>query len=268
MDTIKVNKRTNKRMSVKFSFQRLLTLMTAIMMALVTFTACTKDDGNGDGGDNGGGNGGVSGKRIKSYVVSSSSLKMPDDIRAEYSYNNDGTLKRSDFFLNKSTNLISYDIITNNSDGTIAKTETHDLESSTRLVVWEYSYDSNKKPLKGQSSTFMDGKVVTTQTKDYVFQNGKKIREVLKTYVPGVTVVLTDFLYEYEYDSQGRRTATTVTAVLTGKSIKHTRTYNSDGTLQKVTYPIDMDDSTPVVMTFTWENGKSTHNYFDDFSTY
>jgi hypothetical protein len=44
MGSIQVNKKTDKRMSVDLSFQRLLMLMTAIIMALVTFNACIEDD--------------------------------------------------------------------------------------------------------------------------------------------------------------------------------------------------------------------------------
>ena len=51
MELIKVNKKTNKSISLKFSFQRLLILMVA-MMAAMTFTSCGDDEtggGNGKG---------------------------------------------------------------------------------------------------------------------------------------------------------------------------------------------------------------------------
>jgi len=263
MDTIKVNQKTKNLMSVKFSFQRLLMLITAILVASMTFTACTKDDGNGgdDGGDNGGGNGGVAGKRLKSVVTSSNSLKMPDDIRSEYSYNNDGTLKRVDHFNNKSKNLVSYEIFTSNSDGTIAKSE---QSSQEYFIVFEYSYDANKKPLKCKISQFVEGKLVQTTNVDYTFENGKKIRAVHKFDIPGV-VLTTYFQYDYTYDSQGRRTKTTLTSMPDGLSTQSTRTYNTDGTLQKITRPIDATDNTPVTETYTWENGKSPHNP-DDYN--
>jgi len=55
--------------SISVKLQRLLMLMAAIMMALVTFTACLEDE-NDENGEDGGNGGGVSGKRLKSYIVS------------------------------------------------------------------------------------------------------------------------------------------------------------------------------------------------------
>ena len=52
MNSILENKEKSKRTSVKFSFQSILMLMAAIMMAFATLTSCDEDDKNDD--DNGG----------------------------------------------------------------------------------------------------------------------------------------------------------------------------------------------------------------------
>jgi hypothetical protein len=62
----------------------------------------------------------------------------------------------------------------------------------------------------------------------------------------------------YEYDGAGKRTVTNETHTVPGLefSRKCIRAYNSDGTLNTITYPFNHIDTTPVTLTFTWENGK------------
>ena len=70
-----------KRMSVKL--QRLLMIMTAIMMALVTFTACSIDDENGDNDENGSGDekpGQISGFGGNTGKISGKAFELPNGI--------------------------------------------------------------------------------------------------------------------------------------------------------------------------------------------
>ena len=242
-----------KRMSVQL--QRLLMMMATIMMAFATLTACDILEDNNDEGDKeeegGNGGGGVSGKRLKSYIVSS----PENTIRSEYSYNSDGTLKRTDNYYHESSKLIQYVIYTNNSDGTVAKQEQY-IEGYSLITVWNFTNDSNKKPLKRQGTSSMDGVTMGSSIVDYTFQNGRKTREVVKDY--SGTVMQSETQYEFNYGSNGRRTTTVQT--INGKSTQYTRTYNSDGTLQKVISP-------STTITFTWENAKPPHD-FDDYAQF
>jgi len=92
--------------------------MAAVMMALATFSACFDEDetgGDEDGsGNGGGGGGGVAEKRLKSWVITCS--KPLPESKMDYSYNSDGTLKRSDTY-DTLSKLLIYSIPTNNSDG-------------------------------------------------------------------------------------------------------------------------------------------------------
>ena len=249
-----------KRMSVQM--QRLLMMMATIMMAFATLTACEvledNNDENGKEEEGGNGGGGVSGKRLKTVLVTEASGEIQ---RSEMTYNNDGSVKRSDVY-DASSKLTSYTIFTNNSDGTYKKTETFAPFGNQVLV---YTYDSNKKPIKAEG-TIQNSEGEFPIIYDYTFQNGRLIRQVIKVGnhgAPGYSEVK----YEPEYDSNGRRTTTTETHSIVGTR-KYTRTYNSDGTLQKV---IAGDyagyANTGFTDTYTWENGKTTFN-FDDFSTY
>ena len=97
---------------------------------------------------------------------------------------------------------------------------------------------------------------------DFTFKNGRKISEERK-YSFGLSFTVSK--YEHEYDNKGKRTITIETHSELGKR-QYTRTYNSDGTLQKVTYPIGFGgtDNTIVTNEFIWEDGKKTWDE-DDF---
>jgi len=237
----------------------MLMLMAAIMMALVTLTACPVDDENEDDPDeieNGenGNNGGVAGKRIKSTIITEAGGETRT---GNYTYNSDGTLKRIDWSSG------AYEIITSNSDGTIAKWEDFNTHGNAVLV---YSYNNNKKPLKAEG-TIINSAGTSPITYDFSYQNGRLISHVQTMTDPSDPSYLIVVSFELKYDSNGRRTTTTETHNIVGKR-QYTRAYNSDGTLQKVTadgyagYP-----TTGFSQTFTWENGKTTVN-LDDYSAY
>ena len=267
MNKISVNQEKSKRTGVKFSFKSMLMLMAAIMMALVTLTACPVDDENEDDPDeieNGenGNNGGVAGKRIKTELQTTGT--KDDFYRTEWSYNSDGTVKQSDSY-NESSKRVEYTTYTNNTDGTIAKEESYELDNSSNFklfYVYNYSYDDNKKPLQMLGSYYDDkGEVFLNMTFDFTYQNGRKTRQV----VMGGDSMINE--YEYSYDSQGRRTKTIETTTYSGQLISTRQidyTYNTDGTLQKKTYPSNADNST-VTKTYTWEDGKTTVNIIDDY---
>ena len=73
----------------------------------------------------------------------------------------------------------------------------------------------------------------------------------------------------FNYDNNGRRTSTIYNYNNQGVSysMKYDRTYNTDGTVQKITHPYSFNDSRTVTQTYTWENGKTTMNY-DDYASY
>ena len=252
MTTTNYLEKENVRMNVKFSMKRLLMSMTAIMMAMVTFTACEilnpKDDDENDD------NGGVAGKRLKSTIITEDGGEIQS---GQYTYNSDGTLKRIDW------NSGAYDIYTSNPDGTYQKWENFNTNGDMVLV---YSYDNNKKPLKAEG-TIKNSAGTFPITYDFTYQNGRLISHVHKMSDPSDPSYRIEITFEPKYDSNGRRTTTTETHSLVGVR-QFTRTYNSDGTLQKVTtngytgYP-----TTGFTQTFTWENGKSTVN-FEDHACY
>jgi len=255
MNKISVNQEKSKRTGVKFSFQSMLMLMAAIMMALVTLTACPVDDENDDpdeieNGENGN-NGGVAGKRIKSTIITE---EGGETRTGDFTYNSDGTLNRIDW-------NDSYSIFTNNPDGTYAKWE--DINTYGEMVM-VYSYDANKKPLKAEG-TIKNSAGTSPVTYDFTFQNGRKTFEIQKFGTPGTDGYMS-VTFEYNYNSSGR-TTTTETHSLVGKR-QFTRTYNSDGTLQKVTTGgYTGVPTTGFTQTFTWENGKTTVNH-DDHACY
>jgi major membrane immunogen (membrane-anchored lipoprotein) len=240
-----------KSMSVKM--QRLFMIIVAIMMALVTFTACDEDDEND--GDEGNGSGvSVSGKRIKSREQTTGPIG-DGPVRADENYNSDGTPKRTDWY-DAQSKPAGYDIFTCNPDGTVSKTESYN--SSNELTqVTNFSYDSNNKLLKAQGISYF-GSIENPFTYDYTYQNGKIIRMVVK--MVGVEIV-----FEYNYDSNGRRTSMTQSNS-DGIIIQYTYTYRSDGTLHKVTYPYGYNGNTEITWEYTWENGKTKGNYGDIFS--
>ena len=248
MTTTNYLEKENVRMNIKFSMKRLLMSMIAIMMAMATFTACEvlnpKDDDENDD------NGGVAGKRLKSTIITEDGGEIQS---GQYTYNSDGTLKRIDW------NNGDYQIITSNSDGTWAKVENFNTNGDMVLV---YSNDANKKPLKAEG-TIKSSNGTSPITYDYTFQNGRLILHVQNIGTPGVAGY-NKITSEQKYDSNGRRTTTTETHSLVGER-QFTRTYNSDGTLQKVT--TDGYTGLPTTgfsQTFTWENGKTKYN-FDDY---
>jgi hypothetical protein len=134
-------------------------IMAAIMMALVTFTACDENKNSEDPNGNGNGNGGVPGKRIKTIVHSSTE----GPVRFEYSYNSDGTTKQIHAY-DTSSKLVMHDIITCNPDGTWAKLEQTDLAYSGTVTVLNHTYDSNKKPLKIEGTVSLNGVQIGTTT--------------------------------------------------------------------------------------------------------
>jgi hypothetical protein len=251
MASIQSNRKANNRVSVTFLLQRIMFFMVATM-ATMTFTACPGSDENGDD-ENGGSSGGFSGKRVKNSILTTTSPKSLGIYRVERSYNSDGTLKQMDSY-DKASNLVINAIFTNNPDGTRAKIENNYLDRPLK-VTYEYIYDSKKTLQKAQVYTYTNGTLESTTYVEYTFENGKKIREVLMK--PGGGSWQNQ--WEYSYDSNGRRTITTMTnSSYPSNPMKFTRTYNADGTINKVTYPIDLIDDTPVTETFTWENGKTT----------
>jgi len=250
MYSTKVNQKSNKRMTVKL--QRVMMLIAAIMMALVTFAACDEDENDGGGDENS--NGGVSGKRFISAEFTCSKPLTQSFVRSELTYNSDGTLNRWSQY-DASSKRVSYSDYSNNFDGTVAKSVTYD-EGGNVLIESNYFYNSNKT-LQKVESDYNNGYTLLTE---YTYENGKKIREVC--YMDGVEI----YNYASNYNNNGRRTTTILTSyteagVLT---MTYTRTYNSDGTVQKVTYPLSYVDNTPVTETFTWEN-KKTNSSFDEF---
>jgi len=252
MYTTEVNPQVNRRMSVRLLFRRFLFLIAALIVAM-TFTACPGTDENGD--DQNGNGGGVAGKRIKTILQTTGPMDAWH--RLEWSYNSDGTIKRHDWY-DESSKLIMYATFISNTDGTTAKEEGYYPDNS-RAHLYEYSYDSNKKPKQAKYTYYHNGVSYLTQNVEYTFQNGRKTREVLTS-----GDQTND--YVYNYDSQGRRTSVTHTFTSSGfkGSRQIVRTYNTDGTLQKVTYPLSFSDNTTITRSFTWEDGKKTVNE-DDF---
>jgi len=250
----RINLFERKSMSVK-TFKRLLMMMVAIMMALVTFTSCDEDEDPRDDPDEIENNGGVAGKRLKIFTENSAANGRISN--QESTYNSDGTKKRVDH------DDGAYQLFTHNSDGTIATMELYRNNSLHQRYI--YSYDANKKPKKGEVTFHSPGEENYSITIDYIFQNGRKIRDEWNFSLGSVIFVVK---YEHNYNSNGRRTSTTETHSSLGTR-QLTRTYNSDGTLQKVTYPEGYNNSGGRTITyeFTWEDGKTTINE-DDFNPY
>lgn len=257
MYTINVNEKRKKSMSVQS--QRLLLMMAAIMMTLVTFNACIEDNENGlDPDENE--NGGVSGKRIKT-VVSACSIQGETNWRSERTYNSNGTTKRIDHY-DASSKLIMYSTDTYNSDGTLAKSVAKDA-SEKMISESTFTYNSNKILQKQKVDTYLNGDYYHTSHFEYFYENGKRSR--LSYYVEGFGA----HEYTYNYDVYGRLTTTvwTMDPSLGVNTCTYTRTYHSDGTLQKITYPYNGDVYPPfdtVTETYTWEKGKTSC----DFSMY
>jgi hypothetical protein len=246
--------------SVNKSLRRMLRMMAVVLTALMTITACVTEDedviGDDDDGGNGGGGGGVAGKRIKTMLETDASGVTT---RSEYIYNSNGSLKQSDTY-DKTSTRIRYSTYTYNSNGTLQKWEAF-AEYGDEFVV--YTHDANKKPLKGEGEIH-NSLGVHPVSYNYTFQNGRQIRQVMKAGHPGEYI---EVIFDHNYDNNGRRISTTETHSVVGTR-KSTRTYNSDGTLQKIVvsdyagYP-----NTGSTSTFTWENGKSTLND-DDYAAY
>jgi len=164
-----------------------------------------------------------------------------------------------------SSNLYGYVTHTYNSDGTIAKDEQY-INNNLDMIE-TYSYDANKKP---KSATITVPGSDCDLNFEYTFQNGRKTQQVMNNICGTYYIQKTQ--WNHTYDSNGRRTKIneTFSASINGNSQTDqreiTRTYNSDGTIQKITYPQYVTHRT-ITHTFTWENGKTTFNY-DDFSAY
>jgi len=237
--------------SVKLLFQRFLMVFVA-MIASMAMIACGESEGEGNGGgENGGGNGGsgVTGKRIKS-ITESYLGSAGGPVRSEFSYNSDGTLKQMDSY-DESNKRVMYSTFTHNSDGVRTKYEQYDIAYTNATSKYEIFYNANKTLQKMEGTISIGGVIASTSTHEYTFQNGRKTKEVLTVKAGPVTQRID---IEYQYDAQGRRTITTQTPAI-GIPTVYTRTYNSDGTLQKATYTAD---GRVITKTVTWENGKST----------
>ena len=236
MDSTKVNQKSSKRMSVKL--QRLIMFSATMMMTLMTFTACPLDDENG--GEDDGGGGGVSGKRLKSTMITCSKPLNQPLVRNEYSYNNDGTLSRVDGYDASSKLLYYSDDNTFNSDGTLATDVLYEAGGSV-MMKSTYFYNSNKTLQKIESDC-----ISYTMLQEFTYENGKRIKNVITT---SLSIEWGEHISNY--DNQGRRTTTiyTLYSDVGVFSKTYTRTYNTDGTLQKVTYPLSFVDNTPVTET-------------------
>jgi len=247
MATIQVNKKEKKQANVMCILNRFMLLM-GIIIATMAFNACGEENGeNPDNPDNG--SGGITGKRLKTQTQTTGTVDAY--VRVEWTYNSDGTIKQRDHY-NDSGQKVQYYTYSYNSDGT--RNQYKFYNNSSLLITLNYSYDANKKPKQAQGTTTSGA----NYTFDYTFQNGRKIREVQTTTVGVASVTIT---FEQKYDANGRRTTTTETG--TNGTRQYTRTYNSDGTLQKVTFPHWTDGST-ITYTYTWEDGKTTQDE-DDF---
>jgi len=244
---MELNKK-NRLKSVKLLFQCFLMVFVA-MIASMAMIACGESEGDENGNNGNGGGNSVTGKRLKSYIVSSPGS---EDIRTEYSYNSDGSMKRNDIYYHASSKLFMYEIYTNNPDGTLAKHEQYMVDMPTWKTVWVYFFDANKNPIKREGTSYMDNVIVGTSTVENTFQNGRKTRSVIKDYYGGA--LQQERVLVFNYDSNGKRTTTNQTS--NGKTLIFTRSYKGDGTLDKVT---TSDNS--VTMTFTWENGKSIEDF-------
>ena len=252
MESVQVNQKTNRGMRAKsplWSIGKLVLYLIVAFMAAMTLTACVKSDEDED--DKNGNSGGIAGKRLKTEVNNTADFVM----RNEFTYNSDGSLKRYDLYDDGTSKLFMYAIVTNNLDGTSAKEELYYADGPL-YQVYKYTYDSNKKPKKTDIS--FPGQTSWSITIDYIFQNGRKTREVLTSDLgTDKTVVQTD----YNYDSKGVRTSATETHSVLGKR-QITYTYSADGTLQKRTYT-EYNSTKMITHTYTWEDGKSTVNWFD-----
>ena len=202
---------------------------------------------------NSGNSGGVVEKRIKT-VVDTSTRPILGPVRNEYSYNDDGTLKRVDIY-DESSKRVMYMTYTHNSDGTRVKHEMVDEAYGNTTTAYDYSYNADKTLQKVQGTIFLGGVAIGSASHDYTYQNGRKTREVIRAYAGGVLGQEVQFVYDY--DSNGKRTTSIATPKI-GVKITYTRTYNEDGTLQKVTHPSGQGDNAIITKTFTWEDGKST----------
>jgi len=246
--------------SISVKLQRLLMIMVAIIVASMTITACLEDENGENPDDNGNGGGGVAGKRLKT-VVFTCSKPLNQFVRVEYSYNSDGTLKRLNHYDN-SSKLLSYSDVTNNSDGLSQKAVLYSNDGSV-LMIDNFTYNSDKTLKKNQVDYYNNGVISYTLDYEYKYENGKRIR--IEIYNNGLEIAN----WKYDFDNKGRITTTVYTLYQAGQtfSMTYTRTYNSDGTIQKVTHPLSFVDDTPVTETYTWENGKTTFD-FDMYETY
>jgi len=199
--------------------------------------------------DNGGGS--VSGKRIKSWVQSTS--RPEDYVRVEYKYNSDGSIKEVDQYNN--AGHYTHSVYTNNSDGSPKKIDQTFIPVSMQNMknVAVFTYSTNKTLQKMETNLYTDQNLTATGTTEYTFVSGRKTRELF-TSTGNVKIERI-----FEYDSKGKRTITTESqsvAEIFLYSRVFTRTYNADGTLDTVTFPWGYMDNTTVTMKVTWENGK------------
>jgi len=251
---------TIQRMSIKS--QRLLMIMAAMMMALATFIACDGDETDEDD-PNGNGGGVNSGKRIKTVLVT-----FPDEPSmknwVDYTYSSAGVLERTDQFLTETSRQNSYDIYSYNLDGLVAKIEGYMPSLPEHSSVITYTYDANKKLLKSQFDVIynLNPYVASSSTFNFTYLNGRKT-SVTSTHeaISGPIVTNTEQQMDYHYDSKG--ILTTITKKMTGVvTERHEYTYNSDGTLDKVTMRRTDTNHIFTIFTFIWENANSTFDFF------
>ena len=248
------------------SIQRLLLLMAAVMMALAAFTACfDEDENNSDPDENGnGGGGGVAGKRLKSMEWTCAKPLNQNFDKTVYTYDNDGKITRSDMY--QSSKLAYYDIYTHHPDGTVSKFVTYDANGTVVTTFSDITYFYNSdKTLQKIQSTVDNSAYIFTQIVEYTYENGKKVKEVITTPELSTTDWVENII---NYDNQGRRTTTIETGYYVSLnmvlSMTHTRIYNTDGTIQKVTCPLSFVDDTPVTLIYTLENGKIKTGTLED----
>jgi hypothetical protein len=184
--------------------------------------------------------------------------------RRRLPYNSNGAVTRTDGY-DQSGKHVGYSLYTYNADGTRAKEEVYSVVSATSQTLTQtttYTYDANKKPKQANVVQYVAPPFTSTATVDYTWQSGRKTREVWTATIGPLTQVSQ---YDYAYDSNGRRTVTTHSHATLG-SKKSTRTYNADGTVQKVVEEADYNNPSggTITYTFVWENGKEFVNY-DDF---
>ena len=224
---------------------RKVAMIVACLAVTVMFAMCDKTNDNDDNGGETGGSG-VTGKRIKEFVTSTEGSNA--STRNVYSYNSDGSVKRIDQYIGSTLNLVA--TYTNHPDGRPQKIDFTYMSNGTEAGKAEgiFTYGTfntlQKQEITGNG---------TVQVFEYTFKDGRKTFE---KYSSGYSIYIER---TFEYDEKGKRTKTTETQSVNGSNVGtviHTRSYNSDGTIDKITYPLLSSPNLLVTQKFTWESGK------------